>query len=401
MTSPLSSALLTVLISVAALPVMAQGTFGAEFTMTSRELQTAPLLLPTADDDISTEFGRKTLKEFSDRIRAKCPGCQVSETLDRYDLPIYKIRLPDQFSFLLTLDPAVIEIVPDAATVQGFKALETVLDGLVFETGKSLGQVPQSSYGGGHVHIGVDSTFRGNPVLFRNYFVDWLNHPDLMNSFTGSKYNSPTFYDLPSAQEQAMRQVIAEFDETLRKEGFLQNPNRDPARGNQLMEEFARAVQSRVYTKTLISDWTPTEKYQALNVTRLADPKIPWAAKTLELRFFAGQQSVGEFLELIQLFEGRIEFLEKEFSSRGRKQPLLEYQALQKFSTEQTAARLETFARQAGSAGTLLHGSIQSSSLRAQVPLTGAGRCSRVFRSQSGSVAAPQSPGLLQSILKF
>lgn len=380
----------------------AQGTFGAEFTMTSPRLQSAPLLLPTPDDDISTEYGRKTLKEFSEKIREKCPGCRITETLDRYDLPIYKVTLPNEFSFLLTLDPAVIEIVPEAATVQGFKALEATLDGLVFETGKSLGQAPSPSSGGGHVHIGVASAFEGNPVLFRNYFVDWLNHPDLMNSFTGSKYNSPTFYDLPTAQEQAMRQVIAEFDETLRKEGFLENPNRDPVRGNRLMEEFARSVQSRAYTSTLVSGWTPVEKYQALNLTRLADPNVPWAVKTLELRFFAGQQNVEEFLELVQLFEGRIEFLRKEFDPRKQRPPLLVHQSLKIYDAAQTATRLEAFARQAGSASTLLHGSIQSAAVRAKVPFTGAVRCSRVFRlQQSAASMAEAKTSVLQTILKF
>lgn len=403
MTSALTSVLMTVLILSGPLSSFAQGTFGAEFTMTSSRLQSAPLLLPTPDDDISTEYGRKTLKDFAEKIRGKCPGCRVTETLDRYELPIYKVTLPDDFSFLLTLDPAVIEIVPEAATVQGFKSLETILDGLVFETGKALGQEPHSSFGGGHVHIGAASAFDGNPVLFRNYFVDWLNHPDLMSSFSGSKYNAPTFYDLPSAQEQAMRQVIAEFDETLKKEGFLKNPDRDPARGNQLIEEFARTVQKRVYTSTLISGWEPVEKYQALNVTRLADPKVPWTAKTLELRFFAGQRNVGEFLELIQLFEGRIEFLRKEFDPRARQAALLEYKALEKFTAEQTAKRLETFARQAGSAGTLVHGSLQSSAVKASLPLTGAVRCGRVFKLAPGTAPQTATPdsGVLQKILKF
>lgn len=341
--------------------VLAAPTFGAEFTMTSYQLITAPKMYPGTDDDISSEIGRDLLEKFADIVRETCGRCTVVLTMDRYDLPAYKVTLPDHFSFMITLDPAVIEIVPSAATREGFLKLEPVLERLIFRTGKILEQAPISKFGGGHVHIGIASTFAGNPVLFRNFFVDWLNHPDLMDAFTGSRFNSPTFYDLPAWQEEKMRSVIAEFDKRLQQEGFLQNPDRDPKRGLELMTELARSIQKQVYTSTLIPDWTPTEKYQALNVTRLADASVPLEQKTIELRFFAGQKSVGEFISLIDLFEGRIEFLKK---AEG----LVKYEALKQYSESETAARLEKFARDAGKNASDVRESIQQSVVAKLIP---------------------------------
>lgn len=350
----------------------AQGTFGAEFTMSSSTLRRAPLTYPTPDDDISTEFGRKTIQDFADRVKRQCPGCQVEPTRDRYELPAYRVTLPDGFRFHITLDPAVIEIVPDAATLEGFKRLEKILDPLVFGIGQSLGQAPITDLGGGHIHLGIRSHFQGNPVLFRNFMVDWMNHPDLMSALTGSKYNSPTFLDLPSGRDQAFRSLLAEFDQRLQREGFLEKPGRDPARGEQLMVEFARALQTRVYTETLIQGWTPTEKYQAVNVTRLADDKVPWSQKTVELRFLAGQKSVNEFIELAWLFEGRIEFLKT-------KKGLIQHQPLQRFSISQTVSRLEAFTREAGSRAHLIRESLSQDEIRRAVPSTGGPRCARIW----------------------
>lgn len=336
-------------------------TFGAEFTMTSNELIQAPMLNAGTDDDISSNKGRELIAKFAKIVAEKCGGCTVTPAQDRYGLPIYKVTLPDGFSFMITLDPAVIEVVPKAATLEGFKKLEPVLQKLIFETGKALNQAPQSSYGGGHVHIGISSAFGGNPVLFRNFFVDWLNHPDLMNAFTGSKYNAPTFYDLPADRERAMREVIAEFDARLRAEGFIERPERDAKRGFELMAEFAREVQKRVYTRTVIAEWTPTEKYQALNVTRLADPEVPFDQKTIELRFFAGQKSVSEFIGLISMFEGRIDHLKKTIG-------LSKYEGLRTYSAAETAARLDRFAREAGTSSSDVRDAVQQRSVLELIP---------------------------------
>lgn len=367
--------LLTLLLAgLAPLSALAAPTFGAEFTMTSQTLINAPLLYPTTDDDISTEYGRRLIGDFARLVAEKCGECRVVPLNDRYDLPAYKVTMPQNFSFMITLDPAVMEIVPDAATKDGFKKLEPLLQSLVFEIGKSLQQTPHVSYGGGHVHLGIDSSFEGNPVLFRNFFVDWLNHPDLMASFTGSTYNSPTVYDLPSANaEREMRAVIAEFDERLRAEGFLENPERDPKRGFELMVELAQSIQKRVYTRTIIQTWTPPEKYQALNVTRLADPQVPREQKTIELRFFAGQNSVSEFIELIELFEGRIEHLK---TSKG----VITYEPFTRYTPEETARRLDRFAREAGTTSSAVRSSVQRKTVADLIPVPRLKvRCEAVF----------------------
>lgn len=339
----------------------AQATFGAEFTMTSQKLIHAKLLDPTGDDDISTKEGREVLEKFGKRVAEKCPACVIERATDRYDLPIFKVRHPGKFSFAITLDPGVLEIVPSAATLEGFRAMAPLLQDLIFATGKELKQRPHIDYGGGHVHVGVTSSFANDPVLFRNFFVDWVNHSDVMKIFTVDPANAPTLLDLPKAARKEMAEALAEFDGVLKREGLLDGGKADPKRGAELIQRFAKIVESRVYSRTMVRGWTPTEKYQALNLTRLTNPQLPWEQKTIELRFFDAQKDVGEFIRIIEVLEGRIAFLRK-------KPGLVALEEPGNHTARETAARLEKYARESGSTAGNLRATVQVPGVRRFVP---------------------------------
>ncbi len=112
--------------------------------------------------------------------------------------------------------------------------------------------------------------------------------------------NLPTeFWPLPESNQRAFRQIIAEVDS-----GRITTA-----------EELARRIQSEVYTWTK-ANWNPPKKYQAFNVTRIADPSWDVSERTFEIRSIRPQKSAAEYLMLTKMLEGRIEYL------KTRKQPV-------------------------------------------------------------------------------
>lgn len=265
-------------------------TFGAEFTFTNT------LILSKAENSIvnSAESVRHQIL-MRDLVAKKCAtrGCRVEAVKNSYDVYSYRVTFENGWWFQISTDPAVVEIQTKPTTSEEFEANRDHIDEMVFKSAVEVGMKVHRTAGGGHIHIGLDSAIGEDAALFRNFLVDFVNHSEVAQIYGRELSNSPMISDLRKEEQEAFVQVIRDFDAGKYKD----------------IRAFARALQRRVYHRTLRKDWDPPEKYQAFNVIRIENPEISTEERTLELRAHRAQKTVDEFLLQIQLYEARIKFL--------------------------------------------------------------------------------------------
>src|SRR5690606_30529785 len=81
-----------------------------------------------------------------------------------------------------------------------------------------LGIEPHERAGGGHIHMGND-IFVKKPRLFRNFFIDYSNRPELAYGVLGNHQgNGPSFAMIPEAQRRAFGMELRKFDSSREKD---------------------------------------------------------------------------------------------------------------------------------------------------------------------------------------
>jgi len=285
---------------------------GTEFTITNEALAKAPLIDqrtgPEADD-ISTVEGQKKLVELMDEVRRRCSSCEINLRKNRYDLDEYRVSIGDKFTIIYSLDQHVIEINTTAMTTTQLLEAEAVLENLIFKAGKAVGIEANIEYGGGHVHWDLATSIGSDPVLFRNFFADLVIHSDVFKVLGSGPNNSPVPIELPQSQQKALIETIASIDQELIERGFTQGLGTEEER-RKMIERIAQRIQTEVYFQTP-SGKLPSAKYQAFNLSRVADPTIPWEEKTYEIRVFRAQRSVREVVSIADMVKGRIRLVKK------------------------------------------------------------------------------------------
>ncbi|MBS1961470.1 MAG: hypothetical protein JST04_04590 [Bdellovibrionales bacterium] len=300
-------------------------TFGAEFTFTNTEMLLAQLNYAgmrerdewkkawakkdwkamvelidwnTTENDTSNKY----LAKMKDSVMKRCKQCKLIEGEDHYGKVNYRFVYPDGWWFQIATDPAVIEIQTAPTTRADFEKMRDRLQTDIFGSAKSVGMMPEPimGIGQGHIHMGLDAAFENDPKLFRNFLVDMMNHPEVNFVFGRNERNAAILSDLGLKNIQEFKKLIADFD----------------AGKIRAIRSLATALQKRVYTKCVDKWWSPPEKYQAINVTRTVDPKLPAGARTVEFRSHRPQKSADEFLDQIRVYEARVEYL------RGLKEPI-------------------------------------------------------------------------------
>lgn len=220
--------------------------------------------------------------------------CRVEETVNKVGARSYRVHFPkEDFWLQISLDPWVIEVQTKPSTVAQYKGQAQHLEDLFLEA-RNLDLVPSlKGEGGGHIHIDIKSAFRGDARLFRNFVVDFVNHPEFgaYGVLGGNMNNSPHLTQLSKKSYEEFLAVIAEFD-----------------RGEiKTIGELAEAINTHVYARDGKSFLAP--KYQALNLLR---SMLPDGEATLEIRAINPQQTPKHFFSQAELFEKRIEYLRRQ-----------------------------------------------------------------------------------------
>ena len=270
--------------------VGAQATFGAEFTFTNAAVHGAQ----TQGNIVNNPESERHRDLLAEATLASCNGCRKIVTRNGYGVISYKIQYPDGFYFVISTDPAVVEVQTKPMTSAEAEKNRSRLERDLFAAAKSVGLAPsERGTGGGHIHIGYLSATKGDLDLMRNILVDFANHPEMANGILNNDHwNSPPVQALPPEKQEALAQIIKDYDA-----GLIHR-----------IAEFAGRIQNEVYDWHR-AGWGPTEKYQAFNITRLADPSWSPEERTFEIRSLRPQMSAAQFIALINLFEGRIEYL--------------------------------------------------------------------------------------------
>jgi hypothetical protein len=61
-----------------------------------------------------------------------------------------------------------------------------------------------------------------------------------------------------------------------------------------------------------VAGWSPTDKYQAINLNRVNNSHFARDEKTIEIRGIRPQKDAKEFLTLIEVIDGRLQFLKNQ-----------------------------------------------------------------------------------------
>lgn len=221
-------------------------------------------------------------------MRRRCPDCKFKKHINAYGFTDMKVTFPsmDNWYVIVSTDPACIEVQTKPLTLAEFRRHGPRIQRLVFDAATAVGLKVKYDGSAAHIHIGIAETFGENLKFFRNFVVDFMNHPELASGVLANDHaNAPPLAALKAKQKAAFDRVIRQVD-----------------RGEiTTIDEFKDALNEKVYTET-VEDWGPAEKYQALNVNH---------EMTAEVRSIDMPENVPAFIGTLELLEARLTHVEK------------------------------------------------------------------------------------------
>jgi hypothetical protein len=270
-------------------------------------------------DETANPASLKMQEKFKNLVMEKCPECEVTAYFDKYSERKYRITLPENWYFEITMDPGVIEIT--GQPTDKLSVLAPKIQNLIWNTAEELGMTLGSA---GHLNFGVESTFGNDSRLFRNFYVDYLNNVGLSSGVIGGSdpYNAPHPERLNQKQRRKLRKILDEF-----------NPKKST------IQSFSKNIIKNVYYKSTAyggADGEAAEKYHAANLTSAADKNNPWPR--FEIRAMPMQKSAEDLELLYDLFSARVKYLKKN-------EGLVPYTAHLTFEKRTPASMVEEFYR--------------------------------------------------------
>lgn len=263
--------------------------FGVEFEFANAEV--------AATRGVANSVVKERQRAMYEVIRKICEerkDCEITKSPRKWMVSMdYVITYTDGWSWRLSTDSATLEIQTMPASVRQFREMADRIRTDIFEVAAKCDLRPDPVAGAGHIHIGVESAFENNPLYLRNFLVDQVNHSELaMGAFGKDLHNAPPVSELTPKQRKAFARVIREFDA-----GKLPT-----------VVELSAAIEKEVYYATW-SGWSPPEKYQAINLSRIDRYPLDLGRQTVELRAITAQADEKVYLRQIELFQRRIEYL--------------------------------------------------------------------------------------------
>lgn len=268
---------------------LADATFGAEFTFTNFRILNAQ----TSGHIVNNVESERHRDLMADRVRQKCKNCKTEIIKNAYGVDTVKVTYSDGFYFIIATDPSVVEIQTKPLRNHEIKKILNRIQTDIFDSAKEVGMAPQARVGGGHIHFGFQSAIEGDLFLMRNLIVDFANNSEIaMGVLSNSIYNSRPIALLPEGSIEAFKKIIDDVDHKKIRSARV----------------LAERINKEVYNWHPLG-WVPTEKYQALNLMRIASKTWDINEKTFEVRSLEAQKSAAEFELLTRLFQGRIDYI--------------------------------------------------------------------------------------------
>jgi hypothetical protein len=271
----------------------------------------------------ANEAGRDRLTNM---IWSRCPNCIFEEKANKFGTPIYKVTFPElgHWYAIINVDPGTVEIQAKPLTVDEWRRYADKIQYYIFDSARAVKlEARWDLRSAAHIHFGLQSTFEGDRLLFRNFVVSFMNHPELAQGIMEYDIgNAPSLFSV--AQVEAFRALLAEFD-----------------RGQMSIETFAERMVREVQIDNP-AGWDPFGKFQSLSFLRIIDPQIPAAQKTVEVRSLRAQRNMREFILVLDFFQTWIDHLDT------LKAPVELNTTLDPLTPEQAEARYKALVKEIG-----------------------------------------------------
>jgi len=250
-------------------------TFGAEFTFTNGKLWAASIGKKNVVRTVENEAARNAMTDVLLELCKRRGDCSISFSNDKYNHKVARVIYNDGWWFQMSLDPSVVEIQTKPSTLKELTAIKDRIQNDIFESAKKVDLQPDLHAGGGHIHIGHKSALDDDARLFRNFVVDYANHPELaLGVLEDDLMNAPPIAALTAEQQEAFAEVIERFDQ-----GKIKSIRR-----------LAKEINENVFFTNPHSAIAPPAKYQAMNLSRISY-WFPSADETIEIRALRAQTS--------------------------------------------------------------------------------------------------------------
>jgi hypothetical protein len=258
--------------------------FGPEFTFAPPQ---------GVDEDESVEQVRSRM--VNHLIHGQRPMAQFRKVTNARGRTVF--LSPNGWNFTVALDPGVIEITMSPMTVGNFERFASDIQDAIFASAANEGNFPMLFLGGGHINIDF-GYFKDDPLLFRNFIVDLLNHNELfMGAWGYDTHNAISPWLLYPSIVRLTQFVIRDFDRN---------------RGSSIdLIEALRTVWSRESRRdTFALEWGVIRTREFGISFAGIDTRDPEYQKNrIEIRAFRPQASVDVFVRQIRLIKKRIDYL--------------------------------------------------------------------------------------------
>jgi hypothetical protein len=289
-------------------------TFGPEFnfknpTITAAMRKAGPTIIETNENAAARD-------KFLNAAIKKCPECSYEAEQNEMGVTVYKVLHPDGWYFVIAVDPGVVEVQAKPMTLAEIEAAQPEMQRLIFNTAREIGLYSDDK--SGHIHMGLKSAVDNDPLLFRNFIVDWVaNSRMTYEVFGAGPTNAPTIDQLDSHAYENFLSLIAAFDEQFlqqRESGIFKNLIRTMqiAHSSEIakrifmftpksraIHDLIAAIIKNVYFTTT-SQFRPTDKFQNLNLSH---------PETVEARGVHEVASAHEYFLLAKMLHGRLDYL--------------------------------------------------------------------------------------------
>lgn len=282
-------------------------TWGSEFTFSNNEIGDAY--------EVNHRWSRSRQDKYNlsidsaqnsliASIKKKCPECTVEQLQKRNGnaTSMYRVTYPDAYWIDINPDLGVIETQALPATKKEYERLAERFQNDLFNSANEVGLFPDTFMSGGHIHIGFDF-FKNNPILLRNFLVDYTNHFELAEGILDlNQKNAPTLRTFGEEKIRTLKEIIQLFDNN-----ELKFRRKKVSTSLDLAEYYFNFVQKN-------------NRYHALNIQRFKAGD----QATIEIRGIRTQANFNEFLQEISLFQARIKYLQ-ELTKQGVRIPVNDY----------------------------------------------------------------------------
>jgi hypothetical protein len=251
----------------------------------------------TVNMDTTVEYKNR----FKKVVMSKCPECEAQRIRDdKYGIPIWRIVFPDGWWFEITTDPATIEIKTKPSTVRQLRALVSRIQTYIFDSAHAIGTIGRyEENSAAQIHLGVRSAFGEDTMRFRNFLIDDANHPSI---FSGVLFQD--FYNAPP--------LTAQGPGTLRRLDKVLAPEAIAGRS---IEDVAKDVREKVHDLVRDRSWGEPQKSESVSLVRVDPKRYDPNAWTAELRALPAHDYAESFVRVVELFDGRIAYLDEKFGS--------------------------------------------------------------------------------------